>query len=382
MAVNFEITGYSGKKEICTTIPKYKESANYFECQKPVIGNRLDVDLKSRRTFEICEVEVFQTKTDKSFSINEDHVPLWWRVDLIAVCKVHLVRIVTATGYKPADLKGLKVLGKLSNTCVRPLSQSNLISYSSRRKRDGAKVGSLDSPTAEPVQTIILSKDTRKRIVSLFLEKFPAKLQFREVEIYNGPLLVVDVCKKPYICGDNYKCVNGKKSHSCICPSGFQITGRYKKCKGVYFLSITYVTSIDKTRDSNFDIITLREAIIARYDSIFDQSERAHSSDHRNIDECASKNACNHERHVKNYHCKNTAGSYECSCRDGYEAVSDAKGKLQTCRDKDECSNPKLNECSKDTTCVNQIGRYICKCVVGYEADKGSKATAIDIKCI
>ena len=51
MAVNFEITGYSGKKEICTTIPKYKESANYFECQKPVIGNRLDIDLKSRRTF-------------------------------------------------------------------------------------------------------------------------------------------------------------------------------------------------------------------------------------------------------------------------------------------------------------------------------------------
>ena len=155
---------------------------------------------------------------DKSFSINEDHVPLWWRVDLIAVCKVHLVRIVTATGYKPADLKGLKVLGKLSNTCVRPLSQSNLISYSSRRKSqstlatcpltnsscewifgistltgDGAKVGSLDSPTAEPVQTIILSKDTRKRIVSLFLEKFPAKLQFREVEIYNGPLLGNDI---------------------------------------------------------------------------------------------------------------------------------------------------------------------------------------------
>ena len=45
--------------------------------------------------------------------------------------------------------------------------------------------------------------------------------------------LVVDVCKKPYICGDNYKCVNGKKIHSCICPSGFQITGRYKKCKGM-----------------------------------------------------------------------------------------------------------------------------------------------------
>ena len=101
---------------------------------------------------------------------------------------------------------------------VRPLSQGNLISYSSRRKSqstlatcpltnsscewifgistltgDGVEVGSLDSPTAEPVQTIILSKDTRKRIVSLFLEKYPAKLQFREVEIYNGPLLGNDI---------------------------------------------------------------------------------------------------------------------------------------------------------------------------------------------
>lgn len=65
MAVNFVITGYSIKKEICTTIPKYEELGNYFECQKPVIGDSLEVELKSRRTFEICEVEVFQTKTGK-----------------------------------------------------------------------------------------------------------------------------------------------------------------------------------------------------------------------------------------------------------------------------------------------------------------------------
>ena len=65
MAVNFVITGYSIRKEICTTIPKYEELGNYFECQKPVIGNSLEVELKSRRTFEICEVEVFQTKTGK-----------------------------------------------------------------------------------------------------------------------------------------------------------------------------------------------------------------------------------------------------------------------------------------------------------------------------
>ena len=120
------------------------------------------------------------------------------------------------TGW-PQRFKGWNRL--VTNTCVRRFAQGNLKSYASRRKSqsilatcfvtssscewifgistligsDGTEVASLDSPTAEPVQTIILSKDTRKRIVSLFLEKFPAKLQFREVEIYNGPLLGNDI---------------------------------------------------------------------------------------------------------------------------------------------------------------------------------------------
>ena len=46
---------------------------------------------------------------DKSFIINDKWDSQWWAVDLMAVCKIHLVRIVTATGYKPADLKDLKV---------------------------------------------------------------------------------------------------------------------------------------------------------------------------------------------------------------------------------------------------------------------------------
>ncbi|XP_022806395.1 uncharacterized protein LOC111343471 [Stylophora pistillata] len=336
-----EITvGYSGKKEICATIPKYKGSGNYFECQQPVIGNKLKVTSKRRGTFKLCEVEVFQTKTvnlagkrpakatvnnhdayrgcdqkiDKSFSIKKEGMRIGWYVDLIAECKVHLVRIVTSKGYKPADLKGLKV--------VIGTREDSL--WSKERR-----VASLDFPTAKSVQTIILPKETRGRFVGLTFEKAGVKLQFLEVEIYNGPLLVVDVCKKPDICGHNYKCVNGKKIHSCICPSGFQITGRYKECK--------------------------------------------------DIDECASSNAC--PRHIKNSYCKNTAGSYKCFCKEGYEAVTNPEGNLRTCRDIDECSNPSLNECNDRTICVNNIGGYTCKCAVGYESDKGGKATGIDIKC-
>ena len=34
----------------------------------------------------------------------------WWSVDLIALCKFHLVSIVTASSYKLQHFKGLKIL--------------------------------------------------------------------------------------------------------------------------------------------------------------------------------------------------------------------------------------------------------------------------------
>jgi len=33
----------------------------------------------------------------------------WWSVDLRAICKVHLVRVVTDVNYKPDDLKNLVI---------------------------------------------------------------------------------------------------------------------------------------------------------------------------------------------------------------------------------------------------------------------------------
>ena len=53
----------------------------------------------------------------------------------------------------------------------------------------GRHVASLDSPNEEPVQTIILQKNIAARFVTLALHKERLELQFREVEIYNGPLL-------------------------------------------------------------------------------------------------------------------------------------------------------------------------------------------------
>lgn len=64
--INFNILwkGESKESVICTTIPKLSHGANYFECNKPVVGSFLNITLARgpRREFVLCEVEVFQTK--------------------------------------------------------------------------------------------------------------------------------------------------------------------------------------------------------------------------------------------------------------------------------------------------------------------------------
>ena len=71
----------------------------------------------------------------------------------------------------------------------------------------GHHVASLDSPTKEPVQTITLRKNIKARFITLALSNKRLELQFREVEIYNGPLLgnnrvflvAIDLCFKNYL---------------------------------------------------------------------------------------------------------------------------------------------------------------------------------------
>lgn len=71
----------------------------------------------------------------------------------------------------------------------------------------GRHVASLDSPTKEPVQTITLRKNIKARFITLALSNKRLELQFREVEIYNGPLLgnnrvflvAIDLCFKNYL---------------------------------------------------------------------------------------------------------------------------------------------------------------------------------------
>ncbi|EDO38499.1 predicted protein [Nematostella vectensis] len=74
------------------------------------------------------------------------------------------------------------------------------------------------------------------------------------------------------------------------------------------------------------------------------------------IDECADKQS----RCPNNAVCKNTAGSYDCVCKKGFE-MSDGE-----CKDIDECSL-KPAKCSSNSICSNTQGSYKCECGEGFK---------------
>lgn len=128
--------------------------------------------------------------------------------------KSHFVRVLTRQAAKPT--RGLKRKNKfLHSNILSTLSEHLGLEFHQAPKKPPA------TQAFNTARNVLYHKNINQHSYAMPFKFF--LLRF----------LVVDVCKKPDICGDNYKCVNRKKSHSCICPSGFQITGRYKKCKGM-----------------------------------------------------------------------------------------------------------------------------------------------------
>ncbi|XP_004634887.1 vitamin K-dependent protein S [Octodon degus] len=73
--------------------------------------------------------------------------------------------------------------------------------------------------------------------------------------------------------------------------------------------------------------------------------------------------------------CDNTPGSYHCSCRSGFDLLSNKKD----CRDVDECAR-KPNVCGK-AVCKNTPGDYVCECPAGYRYNPETGACADVDEC-
>ncbi|XP_043926721.1 mucin-4-like [Protopterus annectens] len=77
---------------------------------------------------------------------------------------------------------------------------------------------------------------------------------------------------------------------------------------------------------------------------------------------CVDINECNIQGVCQNGLCKNTDGSYVCTCNTGYTQ----KGTL--CIDTDECAT-RQNNCSTDAICSNTPGSFTCSCNSGFSGN-------------
>ncbi|TSL61128.1 Signal peptide, CUB and EGF-like domain-containing protein 3 [Bagarius yarrelli] len=86
------------------------------------------------------------------------------------------------------------------------------------------------------------------------------------------------------------------------------------------------------------------------------------------IDECRMSNgSCDQI-------CRNTVGSFECSCRKGYKLLTNER----TCQDIDECS---INRGGCKYSCLNTMGSYECTCPPGYKLHWNKKDCIEVVKC-
>ncbi|XP_022802531.1 fibulin-1-like [Stylophora pistillata] len=219
----------------------------------------------------------------------------------------------------------------------------------------GRLVASLDSPTKERVQTIILQKNILARFVTLALQNEGQELRFREVEIYNGPLLAIDECKKPNICPSDLKCVDGKKSPACVCPDGFRMIGS-NKCEDA-----------NECEDPSRNRCGGTAVCVNTVGSYNCTCKQGHKFDENDL-ECKDINECENPLWNKcgdTTTCVNVPGSYKCSCREGYKLqISDLK---YQCKDIDECATK--DSCHVDASCYNTPGSYKCTCYRGLGGD-------------
>ncbi|XP_074858281.1 hemicentin-1 isoform X2 [Carettochelys insculpta] len=183
-----------------------------------------------------------------------------------------------------------------------------------------------------------------------------------------------------------FQCANTPGSFKCICPPGQHLLGDGKSCAGLerlpnygtYYNNYNYAqfspvrdnyqpqqyyrhssdlySSYSEYRNSRIPLSrtkrTIRETCPGGYE--------AHNGKCIDIDECDNRDACQHE-------CRNTLGSYKCTCPTGYRLMANGK----TCQDVDECLEQNIH-CGPNRMCFNMRGSYQCidtPCPPNYQRD-------------
>uniref|UniRef100_A0A493TWE9 Hemicentin-1 n=1 Tax=Anas platyrhynchos platyrhynchos TaxID=8840 RepID=A0A493TWE9_ANAPP len=187
------------------------------------------------------------------------------------------------------------------------------------------------------------------------------------------PCVDINECEQvPKPCA--FQCTNTPGSFKCICPPGQHLLGDGKSCAGLerlpnngaYYNSYNYAqfspvrdnyqpqqyyrhssnlySSFSEYRNSRIPFSrtrrNIRETCPEGYEARNDRCV--------DIDECETRDTCQHE-------CRNTLGSYQCTCPPGYRLTPNGK----TCQDIDECLEQNI-DCGSNQMCFNMRGSYQC----------------------
>ncbi|NXK97014.1 HMCN1 protein, partial [Formicarius rufipectus] len=169
-------------------------------------------------------------------------------------------------------------------------------------------------------------------------------------------------------------CTNTPGSFKCLCAPGQQLLGDGKSCAGLErlpgsgaFYSSSNYAQFSPGRDNHQQQQYYRHSsnLYSSF-SEYRNSRVPFSRTRRNvretcpegyearngrcvdIDECESPDTCQHE-------CRNTPGSFQCSCPSGYRLMANGK----SCQDIDECLEQNIN-CGSNQMCFNMRGSYQC----------------------
>uniref|UniRef100_A0A673WHR2 Signal peptide, CUB and EGF-like domain-containing protein 2 n=1 Tax=Salmo trutta TaxID=8032 RepID=A0A673WHR2_SALTR len=223
----------------------------------------------------------------------------------------------------------------------------------------------------------------------------------------------MDECENEYNGGCVHECINIPGNYRCTCYDGFMLAhdghncldvdecmdnnggcqqvcvnnmGSYEcMCKQGFFLSDNQHTCIHRS-DGEWTSVCVCVVCVCVCGLCCTQTqERAHSCSHTYTHTLPCAHTHTHTKRANglaaekkplvnetsfiflseafnnggcDHFCKNTVGSFECSCQKGHKLLTDER----TCQDIDECSF----ERTCDHTCVNYPGSFDCVCQEGY----------------
>ncbi|XP_013932053.1 PREDICTED: fibrillin-2-like [Thamnophis sirtalis] len=176
----------------------------------------------------------------------------------------------------------------------------------------------------------------------------------------------IDECQTPGICMNGW-CINTEGSFRCECLGGLAIGVDGRGCVDTHVRSTCYGGIKKGTCARPFPgAVTKSECCCANPDHGFGEPCHPCPAKNSDVDECAiNRLLCD------NGLCRNTPGSYSCSCPKGFVFQTET----DTCEDINECtSNPCVNG-----LCRNNAGSFACECSPGSKLDP-SGTICVDVR--